>query len=464
MGLFTKSKSAEGSGKSWIPDAIEFECGDEGHNDSSTSALDLPGVKAGGGVDNSNNRGSSRGPHSSASAKKKNPFDIEYESTSSDDEDKKQQPSHNLVYKTAAASKKASNNNSDYKSSELQKFEASMKQYEEKISAIDKSSFMKFDDDDNDGDDDSSSNSTPLSGIEEWSGEGGGNNNNRENIMMGNPKRKSSKKKGLFGKNKQNGSMPITVPPPLPSPSPPSALSIGVPNTKGGKLTIGQLEDELYLYKLETLNLTDACRELADQLEETEQKLESVQAQATFRIHALEAELQDGNIGMKSLVKMTSTEMDGRLDALRALGKTATIQANQLKRRDHELLNVEQQLRRTRRDVKALKRENQKVSDERKYLKERLDELEHVRHELERTVNSLQSEQSDTIQKVSMEGKMKVDKCVQKLNETLEELVLLNSQIDMKEKEIDELRDQIQEKDEEIDQMKENIETKGEVA
>ena len=41
---------------------------------------------------------------------------------------------------------------------------------------------------------------------------------------------------------------------------------------------------------------------------------------------------------MKSLVKMTSTEMDGRLDALRALGKTATIQANKLKERDSELI------------------------------------------------------------------------------------------------------------------------------
>jgi len=91
-------------------------------------------------------------------------------------------------------------------------------------------------------------------------------------------------------------------------------LAIGVPNPKGGKLTIPQLEDQLYLYKLETLNLTDACRELSDQLEETEEKLESIQAQATFRIHALEAELQDGNVGLKSLVKMTSTEMDGRLD------------------------------------------------------------------------------------------------------------------------------------------------------
>ena len=114
---------------------------------------------------------------------------------------------------------------------------------------------------------------------------------------------------------------------------------IGVPsNGLNSQLTTSQLEDELYIYKLETLNLTDACTDLTNQLEQLEQKLESVQSQATFRIHTLESELQDGNIGMKSLVKMTSTEMDGRLDALRALGKTATIQANKLKERDSELI------------------------------------------------------------------------------------------------------------------------------
>merc|ERR1712216_238617 len=121
---------------------------------------------------------------------------------------------------------------------------------------------------------------------------------------------------------------------------------IGVPsNGLNSQLTTSQLEDELYIYKLETLNLTDACTDLTNQLEQLEQKLESVQSRATFRIHTLESELQDGNIGMKSLVKMTSTEMDGRLDALRALGKTATIQANKLKERDSELILAEQKLR-----------------------------------------------------------------------------------------------------------------------
>lgn len=131
---------------------------------------------------------------------------------------------------------------------------------------------------------------------------------------------------------------------------------IGVPNGRGSQLTHRQLEDELYLYKLETLNLTDACHELAEQLDEAERKLESVQAQATFRIHALEAELQDGHVGLKSLVKMTSTEMDGRLEALRALGKTASIQAEKIKERDLSLNLIDNKLRKTLRDIKRLRR------------------------------------------------------------------------------------------------------------
>lgn len=75
--------------------------------------------------------------------------------------------------------------------------------------------------------------------------------------------------------------------------------------------------------------------------------------------------------------------MDGRLDALRALGKTALIQSSKLKERDGELILVEQKLRRTRRDIKGLKRENKKVGEERTYLKKRLEELEACRVGLE---------------------------------------------------------------------------------
>ena len=513
MGLFTKSKPSEAGshGNSWIPEAIEFEpknsTDNDSHNESASAlgassnlgaSLDaaflLDGVGDDAGVNNNiNSRGAPQSAAAAAAApkqnrggtRKKNPFDtLEYESSSSDEEGDKKQPSSS---QHAAAAMK-----SNTKRSELQSFEADMKQYEEKLTAIDNSNFINFNDD-------GSSNSTPLSGIEEGSGEG-----SNTNSMRGGKKklkrRGSSKIIGLFGRNKSKSSFKLQQQQQqqhghqqqqyyddndeqeegsyisgeydeefdnehgIPSPnSPGRTLAIGVPNPKGGKFTIGQLEDELYLYKLETLNLTDACRELADQLEETEEKLDSVQSQATFRIHALEAELQDGNIGLKSLVKMTSTEMDGRLDALRALGKTATLQAEKLKRRDHELQNVEQQLRRTRRDIKTLKRENKKALDEKSYLKQRLNEVEAVRDELEDTVNELQSDQDDDIQKMNAEGKAKVDMCVQKLHETLEELVSLNSQIDLKEKEIGELREQLHEKDEEIDQMKESLEMKGEL-
>ncbi len=505
MGLFTKSasKSSEGSRtKSWIPEAIEFELGDTNNNASNnnesasalgasssnleaslSSAFLLDGVD---GRNNKNNNTNSRRPPpppppppAKGGARPKNPFDtLEYDSSSEEGDVKKPSSSsrrHNEAMKSSKS------------------FEADMKQYEEKLNSIDSSNFIQFNNKNNDDDDDGSSNSSsPLSGIEEGSGEATGNNVRRGKQKK--QQRSSSKKiKGLFGRKSSKSSsksqqrqyehdeegdsyisgeydeefdneygMPTSnTTPRNNNNNQNNTLAIGVPNPKGGKLTIGQLEDQLYLYKLETLNLTDACRELADQLEETEEKLESVQAQATFRIHALEAELQDGNVGLKSLVKMTSTEMDGRLDALRALGKTATIQADKLKRREHELQNVEQQLRRTRRDIKSLKRENTKVLEEKNYLKERLNEVEGLRGELEERLDGLRADQAGSVQRVAEEGKAKLDVCLKKLNDAVEEMELLNSQIDLKDKEIGELMEQLREKDGEIDQMKESLEMKG---
>ncbi|KAK1734363.1 hypothetical protein QTG54_014870 [Skeletonema marinoi] len=497
MGLFTKSKSSEGSrAKSWIPEAIEFELGDttnDDHNESASalgasnlgaslsSAFLLDGVgNDNGGNNNAHNNNARRPPPPSGAAAKggasqtKNPFDtLEYDSSSDEDNAKKPPPSRHA--------------DDAMKSNKL--FAADMKQYEEKLTAIENHSNFVHDDDD----DGSSNSSGPLSGIEEGSGEASSNNNVRRGKKIKQQRRGSSKLKGLFGRKSSKSSSKLQhnqqqqqqqhhdeeggsyisgeydeefdneygLPPQNNNNNNNNhTLAIGVPNPKGGKLTTSQLEDQLYLYKLETLNLTDACRELSDQLEETEEKLESVQAQATFRIHALEAELQDGNVGLKSLVKMTSTEMDGRLDALRALGKTATIQADKLKRRDHELQNVEQQLRRTRRDIKTLKRENAKVLEEKNYLKERLNEVESVRGELEETLDRLQSDQAGSVEKVAAEGKQKVDICVKKLNDALEELVELNHQIDLKDREIGELNEQLREKDGEIDQMKESLEMK----
>jgi hypothetical protein len=113
------------------------------------------------------------------------------------------------------------------------------------------------------------------------------------------------------------------------------------------------------------LNLTDACWDLVEQLKEVKGRLGTVQAKATFQIHALEAKLQDGNLGLRLLVRMTSTKMDGRLGVLRALGRAMMGQAAKLKERNHELISMEGHLRRTRRDVKNLKRQNKKVSNER---------------------------------------------------------------------------------------------------
>jgi len=435
----------------------------------------------------------------------------------------------------------------------LQQFEDSMKQFEEKLGAIDNSKFMEFD---NTG---GSSHSTPLSEIEEEafgeseSESGNGNfgiakNYNSSNTSRGMLKKKEKKKSGLkkfFGKKKKQqqtkgnrrGSATkqqrVHRPavdsasegdydddeychrePPSPGETnsdyisgeydeefdnsegfiptesagpnsrsaaimhqrqqhhqatttttrtpantaansrkanPNSGGGIGVPNpnTAGGVLSASQLEDELYLYKLETLNLTDACRDLAEQLDEVESKLENVQAQATFRIHALESELQDGNLGLKSLVKMTSAEMDGRLDALRALGKTATIQASKLKERDSELILVEQRLRKTRRDVKSLRRENKMVVDERSYLKGRLNELELLKVGLEEDLQVLATENTDAANALTREEQAKFEETKLKFEDTLLEIGELKIEIlEMKEeldrKEHDLIRVEIQ--------------------
>jgi len=235
---------------------------------------------------------------------------------------------------------------------------------------------------------------------------------------------------------------------------------IGVPNGRGAQLTSRQLEDELYLYKLETLNLTDACRELAEQLEEVESKLESVQAQATFRIHALEAELQDEHHGMKSLVKMTSVEMDGRLDALRALGKTTMRQAAKLRERDSELILVDRRLRKMRRDIKSLKRENKKVGDERTYLKSRLDELEKVKIGLEEDLKQLATENTSAAVAMSAEEKEKVKNMKKQLDDTLEQVGYTKSQLAEKDEELDALKRVGEEKEGEILEMKDELDRK----
>ena len=232
-------------------------------------------------------------------------------------------------------------------------------------------------------------------------------------------------------------------------------------------MTPARLEDELYLYKLETLNLTDACRDLSSQLEEVESRLGSVQAAATFRIHALEAELQDGNLGLKSLVRMTSTEMDGRLEALRALGKTATVQASKLRERDRELVSMEGRLRRTRRDVKNLKRENRKVCDERSYLRGRLEDLDAVRYRLEEDLKSLAAENAYAAGNEADAKMLAVREAViggvrGELDDALERVGRIMGELEDKDREMLELRDLAEEKEGEILELREELDRKGE--
>ncbi|EJK43724.1 hypothetical protein THAOC_37791 [Thalassiosira oceanica] len=384
-------------------------------------------------------------------------------------------------------------------------FDDSMKAMEEKLSTIDDSKFMDFVDD--------NSSNTPLSGIEEGSEQNGSD--------MGGKKTKKKGLKRFFGSKRSKSSnvgnqsrgvdqqrrihrpavdsdsgsdedesyisgefdeefdnedgfrsphpshRNMTSNPTTQHSSFPSVgangnniadAPIGVPNARGGAMTSRQLEDELYLYKLETLNLTDACRELAEQLDEVESKLESVQAQATFRIHALEAELQDGHVGMKSLVKMTSTEMDGRLEALRALGKTATIQAAKLKERDSELILLDQRLRKTRRDIKSLKRENEKVKNEKKYLKNRLMELDEIKVGLEKDLQTLAME--NTSSAMNAEEREKFENIKKKLNDTLEQVGYMKSQLEMKDNELEELRISVGKRDAEVENLRNDLESK----
>ena len=229
-------------------------------------------------------------------------------------------------------------------------------------------------------------------------------------------------------------------------------------------MTPARLEDELYLYKLETLNLTDACRDLSQQLEEVESRLGSVQAAATFRIHALEAELQDGNLGLRSLVRVTSTEMDGRLEALRALGRTATVQAARLRERDRELVSMEGRLRRTRRDVRNLRRENRKVCDERAYLRGRLEDLDALRYRLQEDLKSLAAENAgdEADARKLAEREAEIEGVRGELDDALERVGRTMDQLEGKDREMSELRDLAEETEAEILELREELDRKGE--
>ena len=177
--------------------------------------------------------------------------------------------------------------------------------------------------------------------------------------------------------------------------------------------------------------------------------------------------MQDGNLGLKSLVKMTSTEMDGRLEALRALGKTATIQAAKLKERDHELISMEGRLRRTRRDVKGLKRENKKVCEERTYLRDRLEELNALRYRLEEDLKTLAMENGTISEKEEAvaalaDREAEIDRLRGELEDTLEQVGRMTALLEGKDGELMELRHSVEEKDGEILELREELDRKGE--
>ena len=165
---------------------------------------------------------------------------------------------------------------------------------------------------------------------------------------------------------------------------------------------------------------------------------------------------------MKSLVKMTSTEMDGRLEALRALGKTASIQAEKIKERDMELNRMDGKLRKTLRDIKSFKRENKKIKDEKVYLKQRLEDLEQVRDGLEGSLAKLTAEAHNNSRELSQKELEKMKAIKSKLNDTLEQVGYLKSQIEHKDEELEELRERCAQKEAEIEQVRDDLALKGE--
>ena len=475
-------------------------------------------------VDGNNNNTNSK-INNKINTKKKNPFNIEYDSSSSDDVDRGEQRSKmdtkknkqrgNVESSSAGVSSSAERGGGgDEGIVGLQQFEDSMRQMEEKLKSIDSSKFIQFDHhtstEDDDDDDDSSL---------ETSSSGDNHRMDAKNISQTQKKSKpvaggAKSLMKMFGKKKekmrlrrQQQQQQEQVPRQYHRPVVDSDYSssdnddddanshisgqeeyynssknvpnlhnnksmvggggsssggIGVPNGKGSQLTPSQLEDELYRYKLETLNLTDACRDLLEQLEEVEGRLGTVQAQATFRIHALEAELQDNTLGLKSLVKMTSTEMDGRLEALRAVSKTMAVQAARLKERDAELTQLEQRVRKSQRDIQRLKRENKKVMDEKMYLKSRLDDLNQSKYQLEEDMKQLANENTARVAEFSAEEQLKIDDTKNKLHDALEELEYVKSELECKDRELIELVSAVEEKDGEVLKMMQELDIKGE--
>ena len=160
-------------------------------------------------------------------------------------------------------------------------------------------------------------------------------------------------------------------------------------------------------------------------------------------------------------MQVTSVEMDGRMDALRALGKTATAQAASLRGREMELELAERRLRQLRRDARNLKRENKKLTGERRYLKQRLGEAEAARQGLEQDLQQLATENAAAAAATTAEEREKAVALKTKLNEALETVAHVRRELGEKEEELGELRREVEEKEGEALELRVELDQKG---
>lgn len=102
------------------------------------------------------------------------------------------------------------------------------------------------------------------------------------------------------------------------------------------------------------------------------------------------------------------------------------------------------------------------MTDEKSYLKKRLDELNTTKQSLEDDLKALATaNNSSTSDGMSNEQQEKFDKMKKKLNDTLEQVGYMKSQLEYKDNEMVELKSKADEKEGEMLELKEELDRKG---
>ena len=102
------------------------------------------------------------------------------------------------------------------------------------------------------------------------------------------------------------------------------------------------------------------------------------------------------------------------------------------------------------------------MTDEKSYLKKRLDELNTIKQSLEDDLKVLATaNNSSTSDGMSNEQQEKFDKMKKKLNDTLEQVGYMKSQLEYKDNEMVELKSKADEKGGEMSELKEELDRKG---